>query len=68
MNCSFKHIIIFLWCFAAWGKVAASSIAGRMTNDSQKGTVAYNHLGLVKSVTKGSDVLKYTYDATGPPR
>ncbi|MDR1154256.1 MAG: DUF6443 domain-containing protein [Bacteroidales bacterium] len=39
--------------------------AGRMTNDSQKGTVAYNHLGLVKSVTKGSDVLKYTYDATG---
>ncbi|MDR1155051.1 MAG: DUF6443 domain-containing protein, partial [Bacteroidales bacterium] len=39
--------------------------AGRMTNDSQKGTVAYNHLGLVKSVTKGTDVLKYTYDATG---
>jgi YD repeat-containing protein len=26
---------------------------------------AYNHLGLTKSVTKGSDVLKYTYDATG---
>jgi YD repeat-containing protein len=36
-----------------------------MINDSQKGTIAYNYLSLVKSVTKGSDVLKYTYDATG---
>ncbi|MDR1172903.1 MAG: hypothetical protein LBL24_10645 [Bacteroidales bacterium] len=36
-----------------------------MTKDSQKGTVAYNHLGLTKSVTEGTDVLKYTYDATG---
>ena len=39
--------------------------AGRMTSDSQKGTIAYNHLGLVKTVTKNSDVLTYTYDATG---
>jgi hypothetical protein len=36
-----------------------------MTGDSQKGTVAYNHLGLVKTVTKGTDILKYTYDSTG---
>jgi len=41
--------------------------AGRMTSDSQKGTVAYNHLGLVKTVTKNSDVLTYTYDANSPP-
>jgi RHS repeat-associated protein len=39
-------------------------MAGRMTGDSQKGTIAYNHLSLVKTVTKGTDVLKYTYDAT----
>jgi RHS repeat-associated protein len=36
-----------------------------MIGDSQKGTVAYNHLSLTRSVTKGSDTLKYTYDATG---
>ena len=36
-----------------------------MTSDSQKGKVAYNHLGLVKTVTKNSDVLTYAYDATG---
>ena len=39
--------------------------AGRKITDSQKGTLAYNHLGLVKTVTKNSDVLTYTYDATG---
>jgi YD repeat-containing protein len=98
MNCSFKHIIIFLWSLArkhsnipidalTFGytgnmlhQVADGEnnslgfngtgtytydVAGRMINDSHKGTIAYNHLGLTKSVTKGTDVLKYTYDATG---
>jgi len=41
------------------------SNAGRMISDSQKGTVTYNHLGLVKDVTKSSQKLEYTYDATG---
>ncbi|MDR2039437.1 MAG: hypothetical protein LBQ60_16060, partial [Bacteroidales bacterium] len=41
-------------------------VSGRMTEDREKGvTVAYNHLSLPQTVTKGSRELVYTYDATG---
>ncbi len=40
--------------------------AGRMNRDNNMDhTVAYNHLGLTKSVAQGSNTLNYTYDAAG---
>jgi len=39
---------------------------GNTTTDGLRGmTIAYNHLNLPKTVTKGSDVLTYIYSATG---
>jgi hypothetical protein len=64
MDTKYHLKIIFLWCIAAQGKIAASGVTCRMTGDSQKGNIAYN-LGLTKSVIQGSDTLSYTYDGTG---
>ena len=42
------------------------SPAGRMTRDNNMNhTIAYNHLGLVKTVTQNGSTLAYTYDGAG---